>query len=154
MMIFAGFQMFNNRFVKNSKEWTFKIILVTYYYNITYYWENTLLYSIHIQYIHQLWLNLNEEKKMSQWKNFVLLQKIAYVSWKKAWPNKKEDDVYIWKQKRLTENWPDKFRQVLLNMQNGVCWPLLLCWKLFVRHDIQRIKVVIDPPLNLFVYLF
>ena len=65
----------------------------------------------------------------------------------KAWPNKKEDDVYIWK-KRLTENWPDKFRQVLLNMQNGVCWPLLLCWKLFVRHDIQRIKVVIDPPLN------
>ena len=86
---------------------------------------------------------------MSQWKNFVLLQKIAYVSWRKAWPNKKEDDVYIWKKKRLTENWPDKFRQVLLNMQNGVCWPLLLCWKLFVRHDIQRIKVVIDPPLNI-----
>ena len=75
------------------------------------------------------------------------------------YPEEKHDQtkkkmMFIYeKEKRLTENWPDKFRQVLLNMQNGVCWPLLLCWKLFVRHDIQRIKVVIDPPLN-FVCLF
>ena len=70
------------------------------------------------------------------------------------YPEEKHDQtkkkmMFIYGKKRLTENWPDKFRQVLLNMQNGVCWPLLLCWKLFVRHDIQRIKVVIDPPLNI-----